>query len=1711
MMTFKKTLSFLLAFALILSVLAPCGVLKTSAETVLYGEDQLEQVTEPVIGASYRLGADVGGTMYYFRHGQVTDTVPYSLVTTDNINHNWAFQVTLEDSINTSEKYEGGFQLCYTNPDGNTARIYCMDVLKDATVAGQTGVMDTGVNTSTPYQNRHSFIMDDLNGLKILRKVGNNNILVITQVPQTVNGETVSAWRMLGVPEDKLGTEGVYPVMLLQEHTHTLGNAVADTANNTVSRSCDCGYTQTVYDCTVSSVDQAVVGESYYLTANVAGTIRYFIHGTVSETSPASLRTSDNFAHNWAFPVTLEAPVEGDTGFQMTYTNPSGNTVRIYCFDSVGSDGVADTGVNSTSDLNKHTFFEDEVNGVKVLRKIGNDCVLAIKELEYSRNVEDADGNVSVQTGTEWRILGVPEAELANEGVYPVVLTQKHEHVASSTTYSISDSGHSPLCWCGAPAAEVAHTYGEVTHDADHNTHSRSCTVCGYTNVIYGHDYSQVNHPAVGNTYYLAANVDGQLLSFISGGVTETSPYSLKTSETVVAVTVQEALEAGQGEFQLVDGSNRYIYSVDAGVGLTTSVNYVKYPEKVSFSMDMVNGQRVIRAYGTNLILAAKYSDAKSAWRIFAVDESELANEGVHPVVLLDEHEHTCGAWTFDTENHTQSRPCTICGNVEVLYGADDKVSMVTEPVIGESYYLVANVEGKIYYFRHGTATDTVPYSLVVTDNFAHNWVRQVTIEDPTTTNEKITTGFQLTYINPTTEATSRIYCYDVLKDATVAGQTGVMDTGINSANYQNRHNFTIQQIGGQYLLHKTGNNNVLAVKQVPQTVNGETVNVWRMLGVAQSELGTEGVYPVMLANVHTHVYGEELQSNSAGHWHVCDCGAKDQVEPHDLDSWSLDAEAQTQRAVCTDCGYEVQVQSPYFDVIESKNELDLGQIVYDEEAAIYAVEGGEAYYLMTEVDGQNYYFRQTNRTALGNSESVTTTAAYSLYSTNDPCHRAIGKIKVVAGYNENTYILTTTTDKARALYVNNEGSDDDIDVGITTFNGASDDAKYIARTECLWDNENGCFYHVEDGVKYVLVLKQMDATYKGTDADSGESVVVESATEWRITAVPEADAVPENGCYPVKLTGHVHNLDASYSTDNDYHWKNCGCGYQDKDEHTVESWTVITAPTETATGSKSGVCTVCGATVTVETPVTVSAWNITLSDNIGVNFVLALAKGDTVAVTVDGAEVPVTMKDNGNGTYNVTIELAAAQMTSEIAIVVNGYAAEKTYSVRGYADVILAGEYTDAVKNLVRYMLVYGSAAQNYFELNLDDLAGNGIEVTLSEPADAELELLDELDGVSFYGASLLHKTRTAVRFYFTADSVEGLTFLVNGNVYEPVAGNGMYYIEVAGINPQDMADTLSCVVTDGTNSLAVKYSPLVYVSRMYNKAGVAETTKSLAQAMYNYYLAAKDYIINTYTGGIKQMTGSQLYEGVTMQDIVYIAAGYGDIDAYAVVVESDANVELKVAAGAWDENTNGDNPADVSSVSSYFRKLQSSGYNVLAMTNGGFFDLNATGSYLPYGMQIVDGVVKQEPTTSSVDSGKYYGDTWFGMTKDGKYVISDTAGYEATYKGNVQQGVGGGRMLMIDGVAQNISSSRDYRTAVGVNADGDLVLVAVEDATYSDICGIFEGLDMEIITVLNLDGGGSTAMYVPGTFYPKAKILGDDGWLPREVADAIAIVEKP
>ena len=374
---------------------------------------------------------------------------------------------------------------------------------------------------------------------------------------------------------------------------------------------------------------------------------------------------------------------------------------------------------------------------------------------------------------------------------------------------------------------------------------------------------------------------------------------------------------------------------------------------------------------------------------------------------------------------------------------------------------------------------------------------------------------------------------------------------------------------------------------------------------------------------------------------------------------------------------------------------------------------------------------------------------------------------------------------------------------------------------------------HVEYG--YTAGDQNFSVTYNGmTQPASNKNVTMQMAPAeegqpivFAITSTASSMDVPESMLEAAGRAGEFNIYDVVITPS--------GCS------HSYSDWNVTAAPTYTAAGSQSKTCALCGDVVTEEIPVLanpVTGWSITLKDNIGVNFQMALAETDVVAVTVNGNAVDCTVAD---GKFSVNV--AAAQMMDEIAISVNGLPLANTYSVRKYADVILADSTKSDCHDLVKNMLVYGGAAQTYFNYNPENLASNGITVDAVVPTgDAAVELTDRLSGFAFYGATLVHKSKIAVRFYFTG-SIEGLTFTVNGETVEVGEKNEMHYVEIAGINPQELGDDVTVVVSNGTDSLTVSYSPLDYMIRMYNKADSTAAAKAVVQALYGYYLAAASY----------------------------------------------------------------------------------------------------------------------------------------------------------------------------------------------------------------------------------------------------------------------------
>lgn len=299
----------------------------------------------------------------------------------------------------------------------------------------------------------------------------------------------------------------------------------------------------------------------------------------------------------------------------------------------------------------------------------------------------------------------------------------------------------------------------------------------------------------------------------------------------------------------------------------------------------------------------------------------------------------------------------------------------------------------------------------------------------------------------------------------------------------------------------------------------------------------------------------------------------------------------------------------------------------------------------------------------------------------------------------------------------------------------------------------------------------------------------------------------------------------------------------------------VILQPTLTTYGQQQKTCSLCGdvVTETIDKLVgEVAYWNISLQNDFKVNFYLQVS--ESIATT---AKVRVMLGDEmetykisalektEDGYYQITTVASAAQMNDLITIMVmNGseIASPENYTIRQYCDTILADATHSKYHALVKEMLNYGAMAQKYFGYDAENLANDGITGIANEnvpESTEEMTISDNSNSLNFYGASLVYRDKIAIRYYFTGD-ITGMSVIVNGKIYTPVAKDGMCYVEIADILPQDLDQQIILVVVDvNGSSIIVTYGPMNYIVRMNAKGD--EKTQNLLKALYNYHLAAK------------------------------------------------------------------------------------------------------------------------------------------------------------------------------------------------------------------------------------------------------------------------------
>lgn len=279
---------------------------------------------------------------------------------------------------------------------------------------------------------------------------------------------------------------------------------------------------------------------------------------------------------------------------------------------------------------------------------------------------------------------------------------------------------------------------------------------------------------------------------------------------------------------------------------------------------------------------------------------------------------------------------------------------------------------------------------------------------------------------------------------------------------------------------------------------------------------------------------------------------------------------------------------------------------------------------------------------------------------------------------------------------------------------------------------------------------------------------------------------------------------------------------------------------------------------------------SISLDGDIGVNFYMELdqsilssqtaymqfdvpdgKKTETQIVYVkDVLDDPVTI--SGRTYFKFKCRVAAKDMAAEIVAQLhdgNARGEEYKYSVREYAKYILdhSDDYNDKTIKLVKAMLNYGSAAQEYFlnesgsdlanfNLNTDYTEVDKVTAeTIKKPYDATKTSLPE--DVTFEGVTLSLRSETTLSFYFKSDI--DLSTVLGDNFPIETTPDGYQVYRIRGISASELDDDFSF--------LFGSYCPLTYCYNVLDRNEGSDALKKVCKALFLYNQAANAYFDKT------------------------------------------------------------------------------------------------------------------------------------------------------------------------------------------------------------------------------------------------------------------------
>ena len=276
---------------------------------------------------------------------------------------------------------------------------------------------------------------------------------------------------------------------------------------------------------------------------------------------------------------------------------------------------------------------------------------------------------------------------------------------------------------------------------------------------------------------------------------------------------------------------------------------------------------------------------------------------------------------------------------------------------------------------------------------------------------------------------------------------------------------------------------------------------------------------------------------------------------------------------------------------------------------------------------------------------------------------------------------------------------------------------------------------------------------------------------------------------------------------------------------------------------------------------------SLTLAEDISINFFAVLSVADQNAVmrfTVNGVAVTasgVRTEDgrwkfvfSGIGPQAMTVPVQAELVKDDEVIYTPDSVSVKTYCDTLFSmtsnELDITEEKYGKLKVLMTNLLRYGAYAQIYQNYNLENLADEGIDesllISFQNPNKNQTVTETKTPGMKFTGATVWFDNVNSICIRFTVTDLENTTIKVNGVEYDNThfneVGENTYTFFTESILPSHYNDDFVFeLCLNGVAQQEAVYSVACYVSAIQNSSN--ENMKKLAQALYNYSIAATDY----------------------------------------------------------------------------------------------------------------------------------------------------------------------------------------------------------------------------------------------------------------------------